>query len=76
MHNGLVKDTYINCNDDPYEFDKGELWEMYNRSELKIFGNLSAIDFEQVVLGLLDSPLVSIGTQTILSALLDMPPLA
>lgn len=74
--NGLVKDTYINCNNDPHELDRGELWAMYSRSELQLFGNLSASDFEQVVLGLLDSPLVSIGIQTILSDLLNMPPLA
>lgn len=74
--NGLAKDTYINCNNDPHELDRGELWAMYSRNELQLFGELSASDFEQVVLGLLDSPLVSIGTQAILSALLNMPPLA
>jgi len=74
--NGLAKDTYINCNNDPHELGREELWAMYSRSELQIFGDLSASDFEQVVLGLLNSPLVSISTQATLSALLTMPPLA
>lgn len=73
--NGLVKDTYINCNNDPHEFDRSELWEWYSRNELQIFGELSAIDFEQVVLGLLDSPLVSISVQNTIGPLLNLPPI-
>ena len=73
--NGLSKDTYINCNNEPFEFAKNDLWKWYSRGQLTVAGVLSPSDLEQIVLGLLDSPLIAGETQDLVRLLLSRPPL-
>jgi hypothetical protein len=53
--NGLSKDTWINCNKYfAYSFD--EFAQMYDSNQIKVVGEVTEAEMEQIRLGLLASP--------------------
>jgi hypothetical protein len=53
----FTKDTYINCNQ-YFEFTLGEFRRMYENNTIEFRGEVSQSDFENIINGLLNSPLI------------------
>lgn len=68
--NRLYKETYINCNDMPFDFSRDVLMDMYNAGELELFGNLTQSKLEEVLQGFIESELIDGWVQDLLKPIL------
>ncbi|MGY3088211.1 hypothetical protein ACVWYF_001244 [Hymenobacter sp. UYAg731] len=53
--NNLKKDTYVDCNE-YFKFTKSYLLDKYNDGHIKPTGELKLDHYEQIILGMIDSP--------------------
>ena len=53
------KETYINCNSDPIVYSEKELKEMYSNEEIEFKGELSDSHYNQILVGIHESPMVT-----------------
>jgi hypothetical protein len=56
--NNLTKNSFVDCNNGYFEFSYDELKKIYFENEIKFIGEISEQHFEQIIIGLNDSPLV------------------
>lgn len=69
--NGFTKETYVNCNNEPFEYTRDEFLEKFRNQTIKYKGELSETDFEQLIIGFTESPLISKKFQKLISDLLE-----
>ena len=55
--NGLTKDTFVDCNN-VFTYSIDDFANMYNDNLLEFKGEISDIPYEQIMNGMLDSPLI------------------
>ncbi len=55
--NELTEETHVNCNECFY-FSKDELYKIKQKIDLRCRGKISNIDFQQISIGVNDSPLI------------------
>lgn len=55
--NGLEIDSYVDCNS-YFDYTAEELWRLYDADNLDFKGEISNSHFQQIVLGLKESPLI------------------
>lgn len=63
--NGLTKDTYVDCNS-YFEYTIDDFISMYEQDLLVYKGEISNTHYEQIIIGLIDSPTIPIEIKELL----------
>ncbi len=55
--NGLQKDSYVDCNG-IFEYSVSDFKSLYEHDKIEYMGEISEEDFEEIIIGITDSPLI------------------